>query len=142
MESNRFPVGEQFGEQNLDRYGQHPKAPTRYRYVCGGGLIGEAQAIAEFYCRVWDKNEYNNQFCINRELILHPEQFAGRLDYYCNIFQTLFDPGLQPSLISTLTVQSGRVCNKETGTQPCLVHGNGGFTKPLADLWKQVKAWK
>ena len=137
MEANRWPVGRGFGEQDLDRYGQHPEAPTRYRYINGGGLIGFAEAIEEFYVRVWDKDEYCNQFCMNRELIRHPEWFKGRLDYCCEIFQALFDPQA-PELFSTLRVWNGRVHNKETETCPCLVHGNGGFTHHLEALWRQL----
>jgi hypothetical protein len=148
MESNLWPVGSQFQEQDLRRLPAHPPAPTRYRYICGGGIMGIGSVLEEYYTRVWTSNEFCNQFCMNRDFILHPEAYEGCLDYHCKIFQTLHDPR-RPQIMNSLIVSKGnqfdtaagldgRIYNTETNELPCLVHGNGGFTGDLETLWRMT----
>ena len=113
--------------------------PTRWKHINGGGLIGRANEIMAFVRKVWTTTTWCNQFAYNRWLILHPEEFEGRLDYHCSLWCNLFTPGGQPSASSALEVRDGRLYNKETGRFPCLIHGNGGTADQAEWLWDAMK---
>ena len=131
MEQYLFP-----GE--LAQFGEWPPAPTRYRGICGGGMVGRADAIIELYHKLWLEGYPHNQYAFNRGLIEHPEEFAGKLDHHCRIMQTLNSP-LKPLPIETLSIRNGRVYNAETNQFPCLVHGNGGSIMSAISLWDRMK---
>ena len=126
----------------------HPPAPTRFQYACGGGWCGFAGAIramftAEDYWPEWaccDQAAFDDWVCRHGEL--------ATLDYYCRLFQCLYDDGTtrpMPTIGHVVRVQDGRVRNIETDSCPLVVHGGGGFAVAALNLWDQLKeqrGWK
>ena len=114
--------------------------PTRWRYTNGGGLLGHAVVIRQFYQDVWidtdppEPCERSNQHATNLHVIRCPEDFDGKLDHYCEVFQTLAYEGWK-----SLEVRDGRVYNRETDSYPCIVHGQGGHAEIAMRFWRAMQ---
>ena len=127
--------------EELANIGEYPPAPTRWRYINGGGMIGYALALEEMYFKAWSPDgndprlrpEWSNQQALNLWVIRHPEDFAGCLDHQCSIFQTLAHGAHR-----SIEIRDGRIYNAETGQYPCVVHGQGGHAETALRLWEQL----
>lgn len=120
----------------------HPPAPTRFRYACGGGYCGYAGAIRDMFTApdYWPTPLICDQAAFDDWVCRHPE--TSRLDYYCQLFQCTYDDGKTrpaPSIGSVIQVVGGMVCNTETNSHPLVIHGGGGFAHEALKLWDKLK---
>ncbi|HBY93300.1 MAG: hypothetical protein M5U01_14875 [Ardenticatenaceae bacterium] len=101
---------------------QYPPAvsPYPYKYLNAGGFIGEMRYVARLMTQLrvylfeddyYDQLGYAEAFVSGRTAIT--------LDYACEIFQCLF---FAPDDIE---IRGGRITNRVTGSEPCIIHGNG-----------------
>lgn len=132
MEANKWPPTQ------LDMVGKFPEAPTRFRYINGGVLLGYANSILDLYHKCWRHNSDNNQYWLNRNLILNPE-LAHSCDYHCEIFQCLYPSPGETMPIDLLEIRETRLYNNETHSLPCLLHGNGGYAEVAMKLWEKMR---
>ena len=141
METNPFPP------ENA-RWGEYPPGPTRWRYINGGQIMGYAGALLDLFEHpdFWDWNVIKyNQEAYNRWWMLHPDCPDFALDFYCQVFCCIYDSGLKPSIAETLEVRLDpaakyrRIYNRETGSYPATIHGNGQFSVQAARMWEQLR---
>lgn len=104
-----------------DRY---PPCETPWRFLNAGCFMAEIEYFRKAAFRfnfsgvdIWgdDQRFYTRLFLENPGLI--------KLDHRCELFYTLFSPGF---IGWDYTMSGGRVENVLTGTQPLIIHGNGG----------------
>lgn len=117
----------------------HPELESKYpvhdspwHFVNGGGWCGEISAFIRLYEDQPPTTELNDQVWLtNQFLKLHTEGWV-RLDYYCDIFQTLgFCPDSDFKLRKSQSPQQNHlVYNNITGSAPAFIHGNGHTPMP------------
>ena len=116
---------------------QYPPSPTRWRYANGGVVIGTVEALLSLFTAddFWPAGMGTNQEAFHDWVLRHPGHIG--LDRQAKLFQTLYGvPG------GVVAVRDGRIVNRETGSFPCIVHGNGGNGWRAAELWRQMNAPK
>jgi hypothetical protein len=103
---------------------QYPACETPWRFLNAGCFMAEIPYFLEAGQRhgfesidVWgdDQRFYTRLFLDHPGLI--------RLDHRCELFYTLFSPDY---IGFDYVISEGRVENSLTGTQPLVIHGNGG----------------
>jgi hypothetical protein len=102
----------------------YPSAASSFRYLNGGGSIGRMadvwrnmELLSGKDTRGEDQHVWAKAMCMNL-----------RLDWMCEVFQTLYMTGAHDFEIRD---EGGilKLYNRETGTFPCIAHGNGGSGK-------------
>jgi hypothetical protein len=120
-ETDLYPPIEGLAE-GFDRLA--PNAP--WRYPNAGQFIGEIPYIRHelesAYSRFGDNGNDNSWWV---RAWFDTEFLQSKLDIWCQIFQSM--SGCPSGL---LTCREGRLWNRHTGTNPCLVHFNGGYSDP------------
>lgn len=99
-----------------------PKSPTSFRYINSGsymGYVGHIKKILEEIAPV--RLFTSDQGLLTLHYFEHPEAYA--FDVYCQLFLPLAGV-IEQEL--TLDCEKKRVYMEETGSTPCLIHGNGG----------------
>jgi hypothetical protein len=136
-ETNLFPP-------DTAALGMFPPAPTRFRYIKGGQLLGRAAALLALFQApdFWLPPVMCDQQAYNAWWMRHPDRL--KVDHRCEIFQTLFnDPASGPGITDVLTPEAvdgkTRWRNTETGSLPAMIHGNGGTAATAAQLWIQIR---
>jgi hypothetical protein len=111
----------------------HPVSPTPYRYLNGGGFIGESWYVEQLFDYIaFDKLDpsLNDQDVLQQILIDNPH--AIKLDYECRIFQTL--------VLADDDLEYGdEIRNIITGQVPKIIHGNGHWDMTKAIDWLNSK---
>lgn len=128
-ERNCFPYHE--------RAGDYPPCPTSYRFLNGGGWIAKAGAMTKLLTdwRVWSLPDgVNDQGTLTDAFLA--DQECMTLDVQQDIFQCLYKGVEEPAHVR---YDDDAVVNIETGTQPCLLHGNGGVDMRPALNWLYQK---
>jgi len=104
----------------------YPGPQVHYRYLNSGVSIGEREHILEWYSRWTDgfttvpKNMgWSSQAWLARHYFEHYHDLL-LLDYNCALYQTMC--GSQPRTVRT----PGKCHNTTTGTDPLIIHYNGG----------------
>lgn len=120
----------------------YPKSPTPFRWINSGTYIGTAGKIKtmlssmgdRFFCKdPFDKDYHysDDQRCFHTYFLKNQDQIA--LDYYQDIFYCMWDTQNAKFIKKTRRIVS------ETGSQPCILHGNGpnpsSFEKAIKDLF-------
>jgi len=94
----------------------YPKHDSPWHFVNGGGFCGEIKAFVEMYESCPPINEMNDQVYLTDRFLAG----VGKLDYDCEIFQTVaFCPP------SDFEVSGKSILNTVTGSCPAFFHGNG-----------------
>lgn len=107
-------------EKNLcpDTSAVYPPCQTSYRYLNGGGFFGSIELALEGLRDPCPDRFNNDQGSWTTAYL------SGRhpitIDSHCRLFQTLFMTKLED-----FEFQGKYLVNKETGTAPCIIHGNG-----------------
>lgn len=126
-----------FPGENL---GEYPPAPTRWRYINGGGFIGYAGSILDMYtdAAFWPECCTCNQAAYHHWFIRHQDVVA--VDYYCRLWCCLYKVDV-PAEVCCATLPSGvrRITNLVTDTLPCVIHGNSGLKALAAQLWTEMR---
>jgi hypothetical protein len=107
---------------------KYPKSPTRYRYLNSGVWMGRAAAV---YAMLTEAIAFtpglDDQYVVSHMLLERPEEMV--LDRHARLFQSLQLERRQ--LLQLLPPGAeAAVQNRHTGTQPLILHFNGG-AKPL-----------
>ncbi len=111
----------------------YPPAPTRYRYLNAGGWIAERCYALTLFERLgvprladWvdDQRFLTDAFLADPSIL--------RLDTRCELFQTL------EGASGDLVYRDG-IYNRETGTYPSVIHGNG--PSEAGDVMRDALAW-
>jgi hypothetical protein len=139
METNLFPP-------EVAGFGTLPEAPTRWRYINGGQIIGRAGVLLDLFNEpdFWPKPLcWCNQSAYNRWWINHPDSKDFALDFYCRLFCNLYDNHkMERPVLDAIevhcTTEGKRLYNNETKTHPCSFHGNGGWAPAAAKLWRMI----
>jgi len=126
----------------LDEFANYPEAPTKYRYCNSGGIIGTVREYRELHDHYlaterWDP-DWGCQRLWHSAFLARPDLLA--IDYQCRIFQTLAQPDNGTPPTADLHFVDGRIHNRDTGSTPYLVHGNGPRTQLAVQLWEKQKA--
>lgn len=108
----------------------YPEAPTRYRYVNSGGWIGDAEYMRDLLHSLSAAclpDTLNDQGVLADYYISRPDSM--RLDHQCRIFQCLF------AADEDLFFDGTAIKNVVTGSQPAVIHGNGGTDMTQVLRW-------
>jgi len=111
----------------------HPAVPTYWRYLNSGAYIAEREYLATIL-DAWKADQaertYDQDWLMD-EFLAHPESIM--LDTDCKLFQTLC--GCE----WLLKMGPGQVHNKFTGTDPAVIHYNGGSDiEKIKYIWDSV----
>lgn len=142
-ETNLAPVPE-FDPIRKNMEHMYPTAPNRYRWINSGTYIGYAGAIvnllsdmpSDFHCDLPNgvKMQYSDdQRCFHTVFLKNRERHRIRLDYNQDIFHCMW--GSEPFSMKERL-------KSETGSTPCVIHGNGStplFTDAVKILKSQNK---
>lgn len=139
-ERNCFPSN--FGFQPL-----HPKTHLTSKYINSGGYIGYVYAVSNMLQGIIDDFPQNQVLCkkgtdqgLFMQYILNGDgrklldSGAIKLDHACGIFLSL-------CLVeqNELSIEHSRVRCKETGSFPCVLHGNGRGKKYFFNLYDAIR---
>ena len=116
----------------------YPTPPDAYyRYLNGGAYIGELKHVAHYY-RKWTETpivceKSDQHWMAERYLLDHPD--AIQLDHGCKLFQCMCGSDWLVDIVP------GHLYNRETETDPKVIHFNGGTDITATDrraLWSQL----
>jgi hypothetical protein len=100
---------------------KYPKGPTSFCYINAGSYIGYVYNIKQILNELPTvKNNKSDQLLFTLNYFTHPEHYT--LDYYCDLFLPLCKVEEEELIVDR---EKGGVQCRETGTWPCVVHGNG-----------------
>lgn len=98
---------------------QFPDVGSRWRYINGGGWVGEIEYVVDRLLCNCEEEPHIDQWWLARRYLLGEPGIS--LDHQCRIFQCL-----SRTTREMFEVRDGRMVNLETGERPLLVHGAGG----------------
>ena len=116
------------------------EAPTRWKYACGGGWAGYAQALLDMFTAedYWPAWALCDQAAFDDWVARHSD--TATIDYWCKLFVCIYDDGkARPHISLSVFVKDGKLFNKDTNTNPLVCHGGGGFANEAARLWDTLK---
>lgn len=107
----------------------YPTAPNRFRWINSGTYMGYAGAIVNllsmeapnFHCDMptGDKTNYSDdQRCFHTLFLRHGKSYNIKLDYNQDIFHCMWG-------VEQHSIEPQRRLHSETGSNPCILHGNG-----------------
>lgn len=100
---------------------EYPPSPTSFRYINAGSYIGYVGYIKELFKELAPLiPEEDDQGLMTKHFLRHPEKYT--LDYHGKLF--LPTAGLSSEDLE-IDKQNKTVRSVETGTTPCILHGNG-----------------
>jgi hypothetical protein len=103
----------------------YPPHDSPWKYVNGGGWCGEIAEFVRMYESKPPTDELNDQVWLTDRFLAG----WGKLDYECEVFQTLAFNGKHD--LGTL---GGQFTNHLRGTFPFFIHGNGHT--PMTEIYK------
>lgn len=109
-----------------DRY---PASETPWRFVNGGGWMGERDYLMEHIPKVLAMSDSANDQELWAFALLDGRLPGFKLDTWCRVFQAMSR--------TDLTLPNGVVFNAFTGSQPCILHYNGK-TEGREELWQSL----
>lgn len=126
-ETNLAPTWE-FGNMTSAIDNMYPSAPNRFRWINSGTYIGYAGAIAnflssmppDFYCDMptgEKSNTSDDQRCFHTHFLREGTKHDIKLDYNQDIFHCMWG-------VDKYSMEPKRI-HSETGSMPCIIHGNG-----------------
>jgi hypothetical protein len=107
------------------RAGAYPAAPTHYRYLNSGGLIGRVdylRALLARYNRPAFWRDDNDQGFWAHIFVSGETRLT--LDHHCRVFQCQWIAE-QDFALARWPPWRRRLRNRATRTRPCILHGNG-----------------
>jgi len=121
----------------------YPTAPNRFRWINSGTYIGYAGAIVNllssmpdnFHCDMptGDKtSSCDDQRCFHTHFVKERDKHNMKLDYNQDIFHCMWD-------VYTFSMGKKRL-KSETGSTPCILHGNGPSPPGFGEALKNFKS--
>lgn len=109
-----------------DLASQYPEHESPWKYVNGGGWCGEIAAFLKMYEACPPREELNDQVWLTNQFLKYHKEGWIRLDYQCEIFQTLaFCPESNFKLSDADQKTIHPFTNTVTNSTPVFIHGNG-----------------
>lgn len=116
----------------------HGRDPGPWRFLNAGGYAGTvADLRAMLHGHPIHPREPDDQRHFTR-LYLHETEPRITLDHGCELFQSLFESG--DDVTYTVDGPAPLVTNNVTGSEPCVLHGNGSFPMDAVDRWLDAAA--
>lgn len=109
----------------------YPKSQFSFKYLNGGIAFVEVQRFIKMFEDSPIGHEDNDQVLLAKTFLTRAGMYDMRLDTGCHVFQTLCGTNWED-----FKFQSCWIVNKETGTTPVLVHGNG--RAPLDKIYELI----
>lgn len=115
----------------------YPPSPTRWRFLNSGGYLAEIDYLGDYLLAGADAGLTPDQTAGSDGLRFEDQAWFShkfladrancRLDVRCKVFQTLGSGVVTADRhwSETFDIADGRVRNRETGTVPLFLHGNG-----------------
>jgi procollagen-lysine,2-oxoglutarate 5-dioxygenase len=110
---------------SLQQY--YPNTKSKYKFLNSGGFIGKAYDILNILSM--DINDDDDDQLYFTKIFLFNNGNI-KLDYYCEIFQTL------NGRINDIYIYKNKIINKTHSTFPSFIHGNGNSKKNLYTIAK------
>lgn len=120
---------------NSDMIPNYPDV-GKYRYHCVGGYLAELPWMLSKFQRMMPYLAKSGDDAEIWQWGWEEGWFRPELDSKCEIFQTL--DHAEDDLIVTVDKRLG---NTYTGTQPCILHLNGGYSDPITGKYDHMKGW-
>lgn len=98
-----------------------PPSQTPFRYLNSGGYMGHAGALLEALDDLSPGEGDDDQRLFTDYFLKHPDRVG--LDHEATIFQTLYE--VEPADFDWSRNGSLRLRSRLTGSEPCVLHGNG-----------------
>jgi hypothetical protein len=112
---------------SLEKY--YPNTKSNYKFLNSGGFIGNAYDILNILTMDIKDND-DDQLYFTKIFLFNNVNI--KLDYYCEIFQTL------NGIIQDIYIYKNRIINKSQLTFPSFIHGNGSSKKYLYNIAKHL----
>jgi hypothetical protein len=112
---------------SLEKY--YPNTKSNYKFLNSGGFIGNAYDILNILTMDIKDND-DDQLYFTKIFLFNNVNI--KLDYYCEIFQTL------NGTIQDIYIYKNRIINKSQLTFPSFIHGNGSSKKYLYNIAKHL----
>jgi len=123
----------------------YPTAPNRFRWINSGTYVGYAGAITnllssmpdDFHCDMptGDKtSSCDDQRCFHTHFIKEKDKHNMKLDYNQDIFHCMWD-------VYNFSIDKKRRLKSETGSTPCILHGNGPSPPGFGEAVKNFKSF-
>ena len=115
-----------------------PAPTTGFRYLNSGGIIGVARPFLRMLraLRGYGSCVMSDQRCFGRYYLENPH--LVRLDTGGELFFNLHHVRNSSFTIDGTAAAGGSIASALTGTEPCLVHGNGGNKRLFNEI---VRLW-
>lgn len=141
-ETTLAPVPEFENKKNVME-NMYPTAPNRFRWINSGTYMGYAGAIVgflssmppNFFCDspTGDKTEYSDdQRCFHTFFLKEGSKHKVKLDYNQDIFHCMWD-------VHHYSLSPTRLYS-ETGSMPCILHGNGPAPQSYGEAVRNFKS--
>jgi len=114
-----------------------PPINSRWKYVNSGGYLGHIDYLIDVLLKDCELETVNDQWFLSKKWVEGPEGLY--LDADCEIFQCLSK--CDRDLFEIDGIKNDMVRNKETGTNPVLIHGAGQVDMSWVPFFGQNK-WK
>ena len=112
---------------SLQQY--YPNTKSKYKFLNSGGFIGKAYDILNILSM--DINDADDDQLYFTKIFLF-NNVNIKLDYYCEIFQTL------NGCIKDIYIYKNKIINKVQSTFPSFIHGNGNSKEYLYSISKNL----
>lgn len=124
-----------------------PDPGHKFRYPCAGGYFGEVGWLIDNLSML--KRVYAPHYQDNDQALILVAYAEGKLpdmalDTGCQIFQSMS----MSQVGVDINIQGSRLKNRLTGSQPAIVHFNGGFVDPeygrdeaMEPVWDAIGGW-
>ena len=113
----------------------YPPSPTQWKYLNSGGFMGSMRDLQRMLSNPHFSDRSLEAFRCDGHAYHYfhlDNPGAIQLDHHCRVFQT-FHRG------APLRNDNGVMTNTVTGTQPSILHGNGGTAADVAGIWGRTR---
>lgn len=116
----------------FDQWGVlYPECKSSFKFLNGGMAFVNVKRFIQMFEENPIRHDQNDQVELAKTFLTKGYLYNFKLDTDCEVFQTLCGTNFPE-----FEFNGGRITNKETGTQPCFVHGNG--QAPMAPIYNLI----
>lgn len=111
----------------------YPPSQTPWKYINGGGWMGEIPYLLEHIPKVLASGEDTNDQALWTWALIDKSLPCSKLDVWCRVFQTMSRSDRDVIRVP----KEKQLFNKVTGSRPCIAHWNGR-TGGREDVWQML----
>lgn len=113
------------------RAADFPESPTSYKYINSGSYMGYVGHLKKIFSEISPiRARDDDQGLLTLHFFKHPDMYA--FDYYCELFWPLVGTNAKEVKVSRSRCAVNCL---ETGSIPCVVHGNGSGRKIYQQIY-------